>query len=110
VRASGAGAEIDMRSVPVIGQGVFDLIAADCIPGGTRDNLAYAAGFTEWNGVSEAEKILLTDAQTSGGLLFCVPERRAEDVLRLLKKLKTPCASVIGSIVRSTKARIKVSA
>jgi selenide, water dikinase len=110
LRASHAGAEINMHSVPVIGKGVFDLIAADCVPGGSRDNLTYAAAFTEWDGVSEAEKILLTDAQTSGGLLFCVPERRAEAALKLLKKLKTPCAAVIGSIVRSTKARIKVSA
>ena len=29
---------------------VFDLIAADCIPGGSRDNLAYANEFTEWEG------------------------------------------------------------
>jgi selenide,water dikinase len=96
--------------VPVVGKGVFDLIAANCVPGGSRDNLAFAGDFTEWDGVSEAEKILLADAQTSGGLLLCVPERRAEDVLKLLKKLKTPCAAVIGSIVRSRKAQIKVSA
>lgn len=109
-RASHVGAEIELRSVPVLGQGVYDLIVANCVPGGSRDNLAYAAAFTEWDGVSEAEKILLTDAQTSGGLLFCVPERQAEDVLKLLKKLKTPCAAVIGSILRAQKPRIRVTA
>ena len=109
-RASHVSAEIDVRSVPVVGKEVFDLIAANCVPGGSRDNLAYANSFAGWNGVSEAEKILLADAQTSGGLLLCVPERRAEGVLKLLKKLKAPCAAVIGSIVRSRKPRIRVSA
>ena len=109
-RASHVSAEINVRSVPVVGKEVFDLIVANCVPGGSRDNLAYANSFTEWNGVSEVEKILLADAQTSGGLLFCVPERRAEEVLKLFRKLKTPCAAVVGSIVRSRKPRIRVSA
>jgi selenide,water dikinase len=109
-RASHVSAEIHVRSVPVVGKQVFDLIAANCVPGGSRDNLAYANGFTEWNGVSDAEKILLADAQTSGGLLLCVPERRVDNVLKLLKKLRTPCAAIVGSITRSRKARIRVTA
>jgi selenide, water dikinase len=108
LRASRVGAEIVAGSVPVIGREVFDLIAAGCIPGGSRDNLAYANEFTEWGGVSDAEKTLLTDAQTSGGLLLCVPERRLEAVLQLLKRLKTPCATVIGRVVRSAKPKIRV--
>ena len=92
----------------LIGREVFDLIAAGCIPGGSRDNLAYANEFTEWDRVSDAEKTLLADAQTSGGLLLCVPERRLEAVLKLLKRLKTPCAAVIGRIVRSAKPKIRV--
>jgi len=110
LRASRVGAEIDMRSVPSVGKEVFDLIAAGCIPGGSRDNLAYANEFVEWDRVSDAEKTLLADAQTSGGLLLCVPQRRVEAVLTLLKRLKTPCAAVIGRIVRSTKPKIRVSA
>ena len=109
-RASHVSAEINVRSVPVVGKQVFDLIAANCVPGGSRDNLAYANSYAAWDGVSDAEKILLADAQTSGGLLLSVPERRAEDVLKLLKKLRTPCAAVIGSIVRSRKPRIRVTA
>ena len=109
-RASHVSAEINVRSVPVVGKEAFDLIAANCVPGGSRDNLAYANSYAGWDRVSEAEKILLTDAQTSGGLLLSVPERRAEDVLKLLKKLRTPCAAVIGSILRSRKPRIRVTA
>ena len=110
LRASGVGAEIVAGSVPAMGGEVFDLIATGCIPGGSRDNLAYASEFVEWDRVSEAEKTLLADAQTSGGLLLCVPERRIAEVLTLLKRLKTPCAAIIGRIVRSAKPKIRVCA
>jgi selenide,water dikinase len=108
LRASHVGAEIEMRGVPSAGREVFDLIAAGCIPGGSRDNLAYANEFVEWNQVSEAQKTLLADAQTGGGLLLCVPERRLEVVWALLKRMKTPCAAVIGRIVRSANPKIRV--
>jgi selenide,water dikinase len=107
-RASRVGAEIYVGRVPVIGRGVFDLIAAGAVPGGSRDNLAYANEFTEWGSASDAQKTLLADAQTSGGLLFCVPPRRLAAVLKLLKALKTPCAAVIGRVVRPGKPRIRV--
>lgn len=109
LRASHVGAEIEARSVPVAGKGVFEMIAAGCIPAGSRDNLAYANEFTEWDRVSDADKTLLADAQTSGGLLLCVSQRRLESVLTLLKRLKAPCAAVIGRIVRSAKPKIRVS-
>ncbi|PYJ21463.1 MAG: hypothetical protein DME92_06475 [Verrucomicrobia bacterium] len=43
--------------------------------------------------------MLLTDAQTSGGLLLCVAEAKLENVLRVLRKTRTPSAAVIGRIV-----------
>jgi selenide,water dikinase len=107
-RASGVGAEIDAAQLPIIGKEVFNLIAKDCIPGGSRENLKAANEFTEWNRVSDAQKILTADAQTSGGLLLCVSPRKLDAVLKLLKKHRTPCAVVIGRIARSAKSRICV--
>src|SRR2546426_7180617 len=71
-RASGVGAEIDAARVPVLSNAVFELIEKDCIPGGSRENLKTANELTEWHGVTDTHKILLADAQTSGGLLLCV--------------------------------------
>jgi selenide, water dikinase len=107
-RASGVGAEISPSELPVISRDVYDLIAQNCIPGGTRENLATANDSTQWDGASDAEKFLATDAQTSGGLLLCVPPRNLTKVLALLKKHRTPCAALIGKIVASPKARIVV--
>jgi selenide,water dikinase len=107
-RASGVGAEIHAEELPVIGREVFDLIAQNCIPGGSRQNLEAANEFADWDGATDAQKALATDAQTSGGLLLCVPPRNLDAVLRLLKKYRTPCAAVIGRILRAPKPRILV--
>ena len=108
-RASGVGAEIRVVSVPAIGEEVFDLIASGCIPGGSGDNLTYANQFTEWSEVTAAQKTLLTDAQTSGGLLLSVPRKNLKAVLKLLKHLRAPCVALIGEIVRSRKPKIRVA-
>ena len=109
-RASGVGAEIVAEAVPVIDAAVFDLIAAGCIPGGSRDNLDFAGSFTEWDGATPAQKTLLTDAQTSGGLLLSVPRRNLDAVLKHLKRDRALCATLIGRVVRSSKPRIRVMA
>jgi selenide,water dikinase len=109
-RASHVGAEIAASRVPVISRQVFDLIASDCIPGGSRDNLAYASSMTEWDGATPAQKTLLTDAQTSGGLLLCVPPRHLRAVLQRVAITGRTGAAVVGRIVRSTRPRIWVTA
>ena len=109
-RASGVGAEIAAANVPVISAEVFQLIEAGSIPGGSRDNLAFATGFTEWDGATPIQKALLTDAQTSGGLLLSVPRRNLDAALKLLKRRHALCAALIGQIVRSSKPKIRVAA
>src|SRR4029077_6625803 len=69
-RASGVGAEIVATKVPVISREVFALIARDCVPGGTRQNLETANAIVKWNNTPESLRLLLADAQTSGGLLL----------------------------------------
>ena len=108
-RASSVGAEIAAGSVPAISEEVSKLIVSDCIPQGSRDNLAYAEQFTEWDGITAHQKLLLSDAQTSGGLLLSVPPKNLNAVLKVLKRLRTPCAAVVGHIVRSATPRIRVT-
>ncbi len=109
-RSSGVGAEIEAGALPVIGQGVWALIAQECIPGGTRENLAAAEGFTGFDqAVTNAQKFLLADAQTSGGLMLCVPQRKLAQVLKVFQKHRTLCAVVIGRIVRKRQPLIRVT-
>lgn len=107
-RASGVAAELQAHALPIL-PGVDALLRQDCVPGGTRRNLEAAAAWTDFDpDVPESRRLLAADAQTSGGLLLCVPRRRLAAVLRLLREHRTLAAAQIGTLVASPHPRIHV--
>lgn len=80
-RASGVSATLNVPDVPAISPEIIELIEADCVPGGTAQNLKNASRLVAWNRTPKTRRILLADAQTSGGLLLCVPRRQLDAVL-----------------------------
>ena len=109
-RASGVSAEIFAHDVPVISEEIWDLIEHDCVPGGTRQNLETARALVSWNKTPASRRLLLADAQTSGGLLLAVSPRRLTTVLRLLAEHRTLCHAVIGKILPAREPLISISA
>ena len=97
-RASGVSAEIDPAAVPMISDEVGELIDLGCVPQGSRDNLNATTVLVDWERTNDNRRILLTDAQTSGGLLLCVSEANLRNVLKVLRRADTPSAAVIGKI------------
>jgi len=96
-RASGVALAFDAHRVPLFA-GVLDLIAVGAVPGGTRDNLAEHARFTQYaDGVDDAYRIALSDAQTSGGLLIAIDRAGADAVLADLADLGT--AAIVGEVL-----------
>jgi selenide,water dikinase len=84
VEASDLGADVDAAAVPLF-SGARARADAGQVPGGTRRNLAYAAPVTIFDdGVPDGLRLLLADAQTSGGLLLCVPAAHAAEALQRL--------------------------
>jgi len=104
-RASRVSAEVDIGAVPMISNEIGDLIEQSCVPEGSRQNLYAATVAVDWGSTNEASRILLTDAQTSGGLLLCVAEAKLEKVRNILRKARTPSAVVIGKIVARRRRR-----
>jgi selenide, water dikinase len=99
-RSSGVTATLNASDIPVIGPEITRLIEEEgCVPGGTKENLNTANEDVEWgSGVSDASRYLLADAQTSGGLLCCVPEKHLEAVLAICDEDETLCQTVVGQI------------
>jgi selenide, water dikinase len=104
-RASGVSAEISPAAVPLISQEIGELIDLGCVPQGSLDNLNSATVLVDWASTDHARRILLTDAQTSGGLLLCVAEANLESVLTILRRASTSSAAVIGKIVPRRRRR-----
>lgn len=101
-RASQVAVEVRARAVPVI-DGAWPLAEAGIVPGGTKRNLAHVGPHVAWpEGMSEVEKLMLSDAQTSGGLLIAVAEERSEELRKGLEAADGVLeAAVIG---RATEA------
>jgi len=98
VIASGVGAVIDARAVPVL-EGVRDLVEADVYAGGSERNLASVRAFVTNDGVDETTIRILADAQTSGGLLISVPADRSVALVEALTAAGTLTAAVVGEVV-----------
>jgi selenide,water dikinase len=108
VETSKVGAEIDSSSVPMIEPGL-KLAKDRVVPGGTLANLKYAEERVDWDkGVTAEEKLILCDAQTSGGLLICVPEEKGAKLLEKLKLRGVSEAALVGRIIEDEKCRIRV--
>jgi selenide,water dikinase len=96
--ASRVGAELWADEIPVFAH-VRNLAARGIVPGGTARNLAAAAARVTWDdALDEPARIVLADAQTSGGLLFAVPPENHEALIAALHREATPVAATIGRI------------
>ena len=103
MEASGVALELDARAIPIF-DGVLDLVRAGVVPGGTKDNARAHAAFTTFAPtIDEALRIVLSDAQTSGGLLIAVPAERAD----ALRAKIGPSAHVIGRVTSGTGITVK---
>lgn len=98
---SGVGARVRLRDVPVL-EGAMELLAQGIAPGGTHRNLHAIDPVVKWpDGVDESSRILMCDAQTSGGLLIAVPPDRLDALLGELKAGGVGTRAVIGELVDS---------
>jgi selenide,water dikinase len=91
-------AHIAMKDVPLL-PGVADLAARGLVTGASARNWAgYGDGVRLGAGVDTVGKALLTDPQTSGGLLVaCAPET-VEEVLAVFRRDGFESAAVIGRL------------
>jgi cysteine desulfurase len=108
---SGSGVDVELyaEAVPVLPE-VWSLAGADLVPGGSRNNLAHVAPHVDWEaGISEVQKLVLADAQTSGGLLIAVPQERLGALMDALRVRKVE-AAIIGRFSDVGEGRIRVRA
>jgi len=98
-KGSKVGARLDWKSVPLLPQALEF----------ARDGIVTGASGRNWNGygsrvkmdagIGEAEKAILTDPQTSGGLLVACDPKAVDAVLEIFRADGFDRAAVIGDIV-----------
>ena len=109
LNASGVAAELDASAVPLLPLAA-DLAERGAIPGGTKQNREAITAHVSFDpAVAEAIRVLLFDAQTSGGLLIAVPAERADALIAALRREGTPAAARIGRIVAGRPGAIAIA-
>lgn len=96
-RGSGLAAEVWMSGVPLL-PGVESLAGAGYITGASGRNWTGYGKDVVLDGISDVHRALLTDPQTSGGLLVACAADAADDVLRAFHDDGFTHASVIGRL------------
>jgi len=102
---SGVSARLSLAAVPMM-VGVRDMVRFS-VPGGSRANLRYLEGKMVWApDISEDEKLILADAQTSGGMLIAVSGERLPGLLAGLEEHDVQTRAVIGTVTEGDAGKI----
>jgi len=100
--ASCVSANIDYHSLPFLPT-VKELAEKGIVPGGTKRNLKFIKDNVKFGEhLTDIDKLLLADAQTSGGLLISLPAEKAEKYISKFNELSKIKAAVIGEIVEKS--------
>jgi len=104
---SGLSAVIDFEKVPLIIDDLKNYIDQKCVPGGTTRNWdSYGDKIAN---ISDYQKTILADPQTSGGLLIAVEEASVEKVKQILSKEGIEFIKPIGRFIKSEEKIIMVN-
>jgi selenide,water dikinase len=104
---SGVAIEIEAGQVPIIPE-AFDLARQGLFPGGSVKNHEFMKTRADFApSVPEDLRMLLCDAQTSGGLLIALPAERTADLRSRLRETGVAQAAVIGRVLPGP-SRIRV--
>jgi selenide,water dikinase len=99
-QASGVSVRLEAARAPWM-EGLERHVSKQNTCGGLNRNRAYAEGDgrTVFRGGTEAQRSLLADPQTSGGLLIAVPAARLDALLAALERRQVATRAVVGEVL-----------
>ncbi len=107
--ASDVCLELGTHNLPLL-NGAYDLAELGCLPGACFRNQEFVEEFCQFSDdVVYENKMLLHDAQTSGGLLMCVPKESVNIVLEELRNSDYPYSAVVGEVKAKGDFLVEVS-
>ncbi len=100
--------QIDADKVPYF-NGVMELLEMGCIPGACFRNLEYVSSYCHFDkNLDYNKKMLMLDAQTSGGLLICCPKSEALQMNTDLQKAGYTYSAIIGNVRKKKIYKISI--
>ncbi len=96
------------RAIPLL-EGAYGLADLGCIPGAVFRNQEFTDEFCSFNYTDYNIRVIMLDAQTSGGILMCVPYDMKDIILKDLKMKGMDHSSVIGEVISASEKNIYVN-
>jgi selenide, water dikinase len=108
-KASKVGIRLNASDVPIISD-AMTFASMGMVPEGSRRNRNFCSKDVQVSPKLDPLIVdLLTDAQTSGGLLISVPREKADLLVQKLIEKHSPSAQIVGEILSEPKKTIQVS-
>ena len=99
-QASCVSVEINFDGLPFI-NGIYDLVKNNVVPNGTKRNLNNISDKVNFHKrLGKTEQLMVTDSQTSGGLLIAMPKEKTESFLKDFEGETPYRAHIIGKCVK----------
>ena len=107
-RAGNVTIEIGLDALPLIGD-AYRLTDEGCIPGAAFRNLDFVEDETFFAADLDYNlKMLSMDAQTSGGILMCVMENKAQDVIAALREEGMTTSAIVGMVTEKGEKHLRL--
>lgn len=101
IEGSRVGVDLFADKVPIL-EGAVKHAKNGVVPGGSKANLVSACDFYHFDdSIDQTTKLLLADAQTSGGLLAAIAPDSLDEVLASLREAGTLAHAVVGRVTES---------
>lgn len=98
--ASNVCLKIYAEKVPLF-EGTLELAQLGCLPGACFRNMEYINDYSDFNSKLSVEyKMIMCDAQTSGGLLFSCKPKHADDIIKDLLKAEFVNSKIVGEVIK----------
>ena len=108
IEGTGKGIVINASDVPILPEAV-NFAKMGMVPGGTYRNKEFRINKVDIDSALSPYLIdILFDPQTSGGLLIAVSGKKAQEMVKRLRKEGIEDAAIIGKVVNDTQERIVV--
>lgn len=106
-RESNVSLKFESKNIPLL-EGAYNLVDTGCIPGAAFRNQAYAEKECRFDSVDYNLRMLMFDAQTSGGILMTVKPENADQIVRELNGSSNLKSGIVGEVKSRQEVRIIV--
>ena len=104
----GVSSKLDFKNIPFF-HGLEQLASEGFIPSGSKRNHDHVSGYCKYSDrITTTQRLMLSDSQTSGGLLISIPDKEADDYVNTFNSKSEIKAHIIGKITSQSSELVEI--